>query len=226
MNVRELVTPMNGEVNIVIADDHPLMRKGIADILEENEGWRVVGEAADGEQALRLTEEAHPHVLIIDIDMPKLNGLEVARIIQKRNLPVSTIVLTMYDNETMFNRAVDFGVKGYVLKDAVVTEIVDAVRNVVAGRHYLSPSMSGYLVKRAQTTGTDAAYMADVARLTAAERRVLKMIAENRTTKQIAEELFISVRTVETHRSNICHKLGLHGTNALLRFALEHKNAL
>lgn len=217
---------MDVKVNMVIADDHPLMRKGIADILEENKQWKVVGEAADGEQALHLIDEVHPQVLIIDIDMPKVNGLEVAKIIQRRSLPVSVIVLTMYDNETIFNRAVDYGVKGYVLKDSVVTEIVDAVRSVVAGKHYLSPSMSGFLVKRAQSMTANAGSIAEIARLTPAERRVLKMIADNRTTKQIAEELFISVRTVETHRSNICQKLGLHGTNALLRFALEHKNVL
>jgi DNA-binding NarL/FixJ family response regulator len=217
---------MNEDVRIVIADDHPLMRKGIIGVIHEIPHWRVVGEAADGEQALRLLDELHPHVLIIDIDMPKLNGLEVAKIVQQRKLLVKVIVLTMYDNETMFNRAIDVGVMGYVLKDAVVTETVDALRNVLAGKYYLSPSVSGALAKRVRLDEDEPAYALGLSKLTRTERKVLKLIAENRTSKEIAEELFISVRTVETHRSNICQKLDLHGTNALLRFALAHHDAL
>ncbi len=217
---------MTDEVNIVVADDHPLMRKGIIGVIQEHGRWNVVGEASDGEEALRLVEELHPHVLIIDIDMPRLNGLEVANILQKKQLPVKVIVLTMYDNETMFHRAVDLGVMGYVLKDSVVTETLDALRNVLAGKYYLSPSVSGFLARRGRMDTGAAALAVGVSKLTPTERKVLRLIAENRTTKEIANELFISVRTVETHRSNICQKLDLHGTNALLRFALAHREIL
>ena len=212
-------------IKIIIADDHPLMKKGLKDIIEDQGEWEVVGEADDGEQALRLIEELDAGVLIIDVDMPKLNGLEVAKTVQSKKYDISIIILTMYDKENIFNRALDLGVMGYVLKDSAATEIIDAVKNVSSGKHFISPSISGFLVKRGQyqTSGADAA---GISKLTAAERKILKMISKSMTTKEIAQELFISVRTVETHRSNICQKLNISGTNALLHFALGHRNIL
>ena len=214
---------MSDSISIILSDDHPLLRKGLKDIIEEHEAWHVVGEASDGERTLELIEQCNPDIMIIDIDMPKLNGLEVARIVKKRKLAVGLIILTMYEKETFFNRAMDLGVMGYVIKDSAATEIVDAIKSVAAGKYYISPSISGFLVKRGQYASDDAV---GISLLTATERRVLKMVAENMTTKDIANELFIGIRTVETHRLNICQKLNLHGTNALLRFALAQRDVL
>lgn len=216
---------MSEEIKIILADDHPLMRKGLKDIIEEQVAWKIVGEAGDGKQTLELIKKLNAHLIIMDIDMPEPTGLQITQKIQEWKIPIDIIVLTMYDKETIFYRAMDYGVKGYVIKDSVITEIVDAIKSVLDGKYYISPSLSGYLVKRGKynsmegdNTGTSL--------LTTTERRILKMISKNLTTKDIANELFISVRTVETHRSNICQKLKLHGTNALLRFALENRDMI
>ncbi len=217
---------MREHVTILVADDHPLMRKGIRDIIEEHTAWKVVGEAGNGEEAIRLLRLLKPRVLVIDIDMPKLNGLEVGKIIQQEHLPVKTIVLTMYDKETIFDRAMELGVQGYVIKDAVVTEIVKCIEDVLDGKYYISPSVAGHLVKRTLCAADVSEQFSGLSKLTPTERKVLRMIARNLTTKDIANEMFVSERTVETHRANICQKLGLHGTNALLRFALDNKSLL
>lgn len=216
---------MMDTVSIILADDHPLFRKGLKDLIEEQRSGQVVGEANDGLQVLELIDKTKPTMVIIDIDMPKLNGLEVAKEIQRKKVQMDIIVLTMYDQETIFNEAMDLGVMGYVLKDSAVNEILDAISTVAKGRYYFSPSLSSYLAKRSHYGGSGVV-AAGIATLTSSERKILKRIAEGRTTKEIANELFISIRTVETHRSNICKKLNLFGTNSLLRFALEHHDVL
>ncbi len=218
---------MTNDLKIILADDHPLMRKGLKDLFEENKNnWKVVAEASDGEETLELIEKYYDAILIIDIDMPKLNGLEVAKIIQTRKLQVKVIILTMYDKENIFNRAMDLGILAYVVKDSAANEIIDAVKNVSENKFYISPSISSFLVKRGQFYSSGSSDAAGISNLTGTERKILKMIANNLTTKEIANDLFISVRTVETHRSNICKKLNLHGTNALLRFALDKRDIL
>jgi len=218
---------MSQNIQLIIADDHPLMRKGLKDLFEEyTEAWKVIGEASDGVEALTLIERFPGSVLIIDIDMPKLNGLEVAKLIQAQKIPASVIILTMYDKENIFNRAMDLGVMGYIIKDSAANEMIDAVKNVSNGKFYISPSISGFLVKRGQFYASGTGDAAGISTLTGTERKILKMISNNMTTKEIAHDLFISIRTVETHRSNICQKLNIHGTNALLRFALDQKDLL
>ncbi len=210
---------------LIIADDHPLMRRGLKDIIYSSNNWNVIGEAGDGEAALELIEKLKPSAAIIDIDMPKLNGLEVVKIINQKKIPVKVIILTMYDKETIFNRAMDLGVMGYVLKDSAVTEVVEALKNITSGKYYISPSFSDFLLKRGHYNPEENTAVG-ISRLTSTERKILKMISNNMTTKEIANELFISIRTVETHRTNICNKLDLHGTNALLRFALSNQDLL
>ena len=211
------------KVTIILADDHPLMRKGLKDIIEEQDGWSVIGEAGDGEQTLELINKLQPAIVIMDIEMPKLNGLEVAKIVQQKNLTVNVIILTMYNNESLFNRAMDLGVSGYVIKDSAAREIIDSIKTVAEGKYYVSPSLSSFLVKNVRLGSNG---IKGISKLTTTERKILKMISENMTTKDIARELFISTRTVETHRTNICQKLDLHGTNALLKYALEHQQVL
>ena len=140
---------MNKErIRIVIADDHPIFRKGLRHALETDRELEIVGEAQDGMQALELIEELKPAVIVLDIEMPRKTGLEVARDIQKRNLPVEIIFLTMYKDEDMFNEAMSLGVKGYVLKECAVSDLAMSVKTVIAGHHFISPAVSELLVNR------------------------------------------------------------------------------
>ncbi len=218
---------MAQNTTILLADDHPLVRKGLKDVIEEQGDFNVIGEAGDGEQTLRMIEQFNPNIAIIDIHMPKISGLEVLKTLQQKKLKVKIIILTMYDNENFFNRAMDLGIKGYVTKDSALTEIVDAIRNVSEGKYYISSSVSGFLVKKSQA-GTENADddRLGLSSLTTTERKILKMIAANKTTNEIADELFLSVYTVQTHRSNICQKLDLHGPNALLHFVMDHSDLI
>ncbi len=210
--------------SLILADDHPFLRKGLRDFIESDPTFRVLAEAGDGEDALSLIRTMKPDIAVLDIDMPKMNGLEVATAVAREQLSTELIILTMHDKENMLNRALDLGVKGYLLKDSVVTEIRQALKNITEGKHYIAPALSGFLVRRSVDTAPDSRI--GITLLTPMERRVLRLIAESRTTKEIADELVISNRTVDTHRANICNKLDLHGPGSLLRFALENKQAL
>jgi DNA-binding NarL/FixJ family response regulator len=210
-------------LTVVIADDHPLFLRGLADVLKAAAGLNVVGEAAEGERALALIESLRPSVAIVDVGMPKLSGLDVARAVRDRGLDVGVVLLTMHDEPEILERALDSGVRGYVLKDTAVTDIVACVHYVAQGRTYISPGVSQHLVRRrAAQSAPDRVGPS----LTPVERRVLGLIARHRTTPQIAAELGIRSKTVENHRSNICKKLGVTGPNALVRYALEHRDRL
>jgi DNA-binding NarL/FixJ family response regulator len=217
---------MKTAVSIVIAEDHPLFRKGLADAIREDATLLLAGEAENGEKALRLIEEQHPDVALLDIDMPRMSGLQVARAVQGKNLFVATIILTIYKEEDMFNEAMDAGVRGYVLKETAILDLLDAIKTVTMGEYYFSPSLSGYLVARSTRARKLLDYKPTLQSLTASERRILLLIAQSKTSKEIADSLNISYRTVETHRTNIATKLNLHGPNSLLRFALEHRSSL
>jgi DNA-binding NarL/FixJ family response regulator len=217
---------MNSNVSVIIAEDHPLFRKGLGDAIREDISLRLAGEADDGAEALRLIEEQRPDVALLDIDMPHMTGLQVARAIREKNLFVATIILTIYKEEDMFNEAMDAGVRGYVLKETAVIDLLDAIKAVTMGEYYFSPALSGYLVGRSKRAKTLLAHKPTLQSLTPSERRILTLIAQSKTSKDIADALNISYRTVETHRTNIATKLNLHGPNSLLRFALEHKSSL
>jgi DNA-binding NarL/FixJ family response regulator len=158
--------------------------------------------------------------------MPIVSGLQVARSLQKLKLPVSVIFITMHNEEDMFNKAMDAGAKGYVLKESAVSDILSSIRTVAKGNYYLSPAISHFLINRSARKGVLAERRPGLEDLTPQERRVLKMIAEDRTSKEIAELLGVSYRTIETHRTNICNKLNLHGSHSLLRFAFDHRAEL
>ena len=214
---------MEPEISIVIADDHPVFRQGLRQGIEMERGLKVVGEAGDGEAALALIQELRPEVAVLDINMPNLKGFDVARRIGQQGLKVGVIFLTMYDDERMFNEALNVGALGYLLKDSAISDIAESVRAVASGRHFISPSISRFLVNRANRGAALSQKTPSLKDLTPAELRVLKLIGEHKTSKEIAAQLFISHRTVENHRTNICQKLGIHGSNALIKFALEHK---
>ena len=165
-----------------------------------------------------------PDVAILDVDMPNKDGFEVTRTIIERQLPVEVIFLTMHKDESLFNAALNLGVKGYVLKDSALADIVNSIKAVGAGENFISPGLSTFLVKRSRRSGLLTEQIPTVNDLTPTERRILKLIGEYKTSKEIAEQLFISIRTVEHHRGNIATKLQLHGSHALIKFALENKS--
>ncbi len=214
---------MTGDIRILIADDHPVVRKGLRQAIESDPAMKVIAECGDGETALAQIAELRPEVALLDLDMPKLDGFGVIRGIQKNKLPVKAMLLTIHDEEDLFLAAMDLGVKGYILKESALLEIVAGLRAVAAGKHYVSASLTGYLVGRRSRAEALAQSQPGLSSLTSTERHIVQAIAKGRSSKEIAAELFIHYRTVENHRTNICQKLGLSGSNALLKFALEHR---
>jgi len=210
----------HNELHIVIADDHPIFRRGLRMVIEADPHLKVVAEAEDGAAALAEVQRLRPQVAVLDMDMPQMDGMAVVREIREQRLPVAVAFLTMHKDEATFNAALDLGVKGYVVKDGAANEIIGCIKAVAAGQSFLSPVLSGHLLNRT-TPGARRPSALDT--LTQSERRVLRLIAAGKINNEIAEELFVSVRTVEHHRSNICSKLGLNGKHALLTFALTHK---
>ena len=217
---------MTIQIKIVMADDHPIVRQGLRQMIETDKSLFIVAEAGDGQTALALIEQHRPDVAVLDIDMPQMDGFAIVRALERKNLTVEVVFLTMHSEEEIFQAAMDLGVKGYVLKDSAVTDIVQSIKTVAAGRPYLSPALSALLLHRRRRADELDQAQPGLHDLSPMERRVLKSIAEDKTSREIAEELFISPRTVETHRSNICKKLNLHGSLALIKFALTHKSEL
>jgi len=217
---------MHGRVRVLIVDDHPLFRQGLRQVVQADPRFEFCGEAGDGASALQLIQEKKPDIAILDINLPRLSGLDVARQLKDKRLSTRIVILTMYKEEETFNRSLDLGVKGFVLKENAVEDILNSLVTVANGEHYLSPSISGYLVNRRDRAESLASKKPGLEDLTKAERRILKLIAAKKTSREIASELFISPRTVEAHRANICSKLELRGSHSLLQFALENRASL
>jgi DNA-binding NarL/FixJ family response regulator len=205
---------------ILLADDHRIVRQGLRALLAGEADFEVVGEADDGREALELVKRLSPDVLVLDLMMPGLNGLEVARQLPRQSPGVRVVVLSMYDDEGFVLEALANGVSGYVLKDSNSSDFVHAVREVAAGRRYLSPPLSDRAIEAYQQrakVGT----MDKHETLTTREREVLQLSAEGHTNSEIAARLGISTRTAETHRSRLMHKLGLHTQSDLIRYAIR-----
>jgi DNA-binding NarL/FixJ family response regulator len=217
---------MMQEIWLVIVDDHPIVRRGLREVIEHELDLKVLAEAGDGEIGLELIRKLLPQIAVLDLDMPKLDGFAVARRIRQLNLPVETIFLTVHNELDLLDRAMDVGGKAFIAKESALLDIVNGIRSVAEGRLFVSPSMTGALLDRRATAMGVKKNMPGLASLTPAERRILSMIAAGKSTKEIAAELYIHSRTVETHRASICSKLQLSGTNSLLRYALEHKSEL
>lgn len=214
------------ELSIVIADDHPVFRRGLRDIIESDRGFKVLSEAGDGEEALELIGKLRPALAILDVSMPKLDGLAVSRKLAAEQPAVAVILVTMYREQKLFREALEAGVKGYVLKDSAATDIISCIKAVAAGQNYVSPELTTYLVNRVREAETFALPHSDLQGLTTTELRILSSLADYKTSKEIAQDLFISPRTVDTHRNHICQKLDIHGSHALMKFALAHKDLL
>ncbi len=207
-------------ISILLADDHPVVRRGLRAVLEGEPDFRVTGETGDGLEAVRLVEELRPQVLVLDLMMPGVGGLEVARQVNLRFPTTKVVILSMHANEAYVLEALRNGASAYVLKDAGGGELLQAVRSVVAGSRYLSPPLSERAiedyVEKAKSAPLDS-----VGELTTREREVLGLAADGQSTGDIAARLGISPRTAETHRANLMRKLGLHNQTDLVRFAIR-----
>lgn len=212
------------KIRILLADDHALVRSGLIRLLEPSKDILVIGEAEDGEETIRKTKELKPDVVVIDLSMPKINGIEAAKIIRKECPESRVLVLTMHENEEYVYQIFRSGANGYILKNANRNEITTAIRAVAKGERFFSPRVSeimveGYLRKAEEREkATDSS---DI-ELTTREREVLSLISEGFNNQQIADKLFISPRTVDTHRTNIMQKLDIHDAANLVKYALEH----
>jgi len=214
------------KISVIIADDHPVMRSGVKSVLLIDPNIEILAEAKDGEEAYNLIIKHQPDVALIDVEMPKMTGLEIVRRISTENIKTRFVFLTMYKDEDMFNEAMDVGAFGYVLKENAVEDVLESINIVSEGRHYISPMISGYLVTRLNKQKSLVSKTPSINDLTRAERNVLRLISLENTTQQIADELHIGYKTVENHRNNISKKLNLHGTHSLVKFAINNKSLL
>lgn len=217
---------MDDKTRIVIAEDHPFFLAGLRRVLEKAGSIAIVGDAADGPTALGQIRSLKPNLAILDIGLPRMNGFDIVRTIRAERIPVEIVFLTIHDDEDMFETALQLGVKGYLLKDCTDTELLRCIGAVSSGQHYASPSMTSYLVKKTQRVEQFAEQAPGLRLLTPHERTILRFIAQDKTSKEIARELGIARKTVDAHRSNICRKLEIHGQHVLTRFAVRHRQEI
>lgn len=214
---------MNNKINILIADDHPIIRQGLISVLKNEAGIENIEEAKDGIEALELLREKRFDIATLDVEMPGLSGLEIIGRFPEYNIETKVVFITMYNDERMFSHAMNAGAMGYILKDNAVDDIVDCIKMVAEGKPYISPALSHFLLKREKRNREISETYPAIDNLTKTEKKILKLVAEEKTTKEIADELFISTKTVENHRTNISKKLNLHGSHSLVKFAISNK---
>jgi DNA-binding NarL/FixJ family response regulator len=206
-------------IRIVLADDHNLVRSGLKSLLSGMQGVEVVAEAANGKQAVDLVCALNPDVVLMDISMKEVNGIEAAAIIARNNPLVRVVILSMHDTEDYVSQALRAGAAGYVLKDAAPLELEFAIRAVTNGETYLSPKVSTHVV---QTYVRPLGAETGLELLSPRQREILKAISSGRTTKQIAYDLGLSIKTIETHRAQIMERLDIHDVAGLVRFAIRN----
>ena len=208
-------------IRVLLADDHKLLRQGLKTLLEKERDVVVVGEAANGRIARDLVGRLHPDVVLMDIAMPDLNGIEAARQICRQNPHTKLIALSMHADKRFVAGMLKAGASGYLLKDSGLTELTSAIRAVFAGGTYLSPAVAGGIVNSFVRNPASPNSANELGSLSSREREVLQMVAEGLNTKEIAARLGVSVKTIETHRKRVSQKLGLHTTAALTKYAIR-----
>jgi DNA-binding NarL/FixJ family response regulator len=204
-------------ITVILADDHPLFLSGVRSTLEKVDFVRVVGEAHTGTSAWELIQKWTPTVAILDLDMPGLDGLQIARRVARQKLPVKLVLLTMHKREELLREAIDLGVLGYLPKDDMAADVVACIKAVVRGDHFIPASLSSLMLKARSLIPPSQTPLSPT------QNEVLKLIAKGLSSKEIATEMGISVRTVENHRFRITEKLGLKGNNSLVRYVLENR---
>ena len=203
-------------IRVLVADDHTLVRAGFCSLVQSLPGVEVVAEAEDGHKALALAEQYRPDIALLDITMPRLNGLDVAARLLEAYSEIRVIILTMHPNEEYVLRALRVGAAGYLIKDVDVEELEMAIRSVARGETFLSPSISDHVANYVRRVGGGTQEL-----LTSRQREVLQLIVEGLTNRQIAETLDISVKTVESHRSHLMERLDIHDVASLVRYAIR-----
>jgi DNA-binding NarL/FixJ family response regulator len=211
-------------LRIVVADDHELVRRGIRNLLETRPGWNVIGEAAGGYDAVDQAKKLKPDILIVDITMPDMDGLEATRQIREARVSTRILILTMHESDQMVRRVLEAGALGYVLKSDMAAQLVRAVEDLAQGKISLTPKVSKIVLEGfLKTQGGRKEAEHSQARPTARERQVVRLLAEGKLNKEIAAELAITVRTVETHRARVMSKMGFHSLSDLIRYAIREK---
>lgn len=208
------------EIRIVLVDDHVLFREGLRSLLAQEQDLKVVGEASSGSEAIKIVRASKPHVVVMDVAMPGLNGTEATRQIVSENPDTNVLCLSMHGGEEFVSPVLERGARGYLTKECAATELVSAIRCVSLGQTYLSPAVAGAAVSGLLSSGFESSHKQMC--LTPRESEVLQLIAEGYETKQIAERLHLSVKTVATHRTNLMDKIGVHGTADLTKYAIRH----
>ncbi|MCF7803426.1 MAG: response regulator transcription factor [Candidatus Marinimicrobia bacterium] len=207
------------KIRVVLADDHTVVRESIRDLLNRTNKFEVVGEAATGSETIQLVQEVEPDVTVVDIGMPELNGIEATKQLLRRDEDIKIIILSMYSNEEYISQVFNSGAQGYILKDSASEELIEAIQTVHTGGNYITSKLSTLIVNEYIKPKKKAYDPLD--ELTEREREVLQLIGEGHTNQQIAEKLFISVKTVETHRTNLSNKLDIHNKSELIRYAVK-----
>lgn len=210
-------------IRVIIADDHHLVRQGIRALLEDSAEVQVIGEAEDGRQAIELARELQPEVVIMDISMPRMDGVQATERILAQDTPTEVVILSMHADQYLAEQLLRAGAKGYLLKDSITEELLLAVRSASQGKTYLSPAISQSVLNALMNPDANETAQRPGELLTSREREVLQLIAEGYTNNAIADELTISVKTVEKHRSNLMSKLDVHDLASLIRVAIKHK---
>ncbi|SRR5258707_1001061 len=212
------------KLRILVADDHELVRRGIRGLLRAPRGWKVVGEAANGREAIEKANKLKPDIAIVDLTMPDLDGLQATRQIREESPATKVVVLTMHESDQMVRRVLDAGALGYVLKSDLATHLVKAVKDVSAGKLFLTPRVSDIVLKGFLKNGNPPDEMEQSqTRPTPREVEIIRLVAKGKANKEIAAELGITVRTVETHRAKIMNKLALHSLVDLIHYAIRNK---
>ena len=214
---------METHCRIVLADDHTILREGLRALLESDPKFKVIGEAENGMEAIRISLNLKPDLVLMDLSMPKIHGFEAIKEIKKQAPAIKIIALTVHKREEYILTTLQAGADGYILKDANHLELIRAIKSVLEGKRYLSPEISGTVIDGYLSGRREFESKSNWDTLTQREREVLKLVAEGNTTKEIAGYLFISAKTVEKHRTNLMRKLDLHNIAALTAFAMEKR---